>query len=431
MAVSRINLVLIPVVAAIASVGAAAKTACSVKDGNEAVVGTPSYSLVSYLHSEVERRYYFLVDDDDMAGGTWQGLGWDQAAGCAQEAGGYLVHIDDATEQAGIEGILGLSGTPLLDPGATTAGADGFNRGFIWIGATDAGEEGSWRWNGDNDDATPNKELGDGQGWLGGDNWTTAVEAYANWGGTALGYATPNEPDNFPGVQNAAALALEPWPVYGSYGVAGEWNDLNADNTLYFLVEFDDNDNGVGDGMGDGWERHYGLDPAGDDSGADPDDDNLPNVEEHLRGTDPTVASTDGDSYNDDVDNCPLVANDDQLDTDDDGLGDVCDPDKDGDGVVNEGDNCPLVVNVDQLDTDNDGLGDACDADKDGDGMPNDWEENNGLDPLVDDANSDADGDGASNLIEYQNGTDPQDPTSYPKDPKVFLPILNSILLGD
>ena len=35
-------------------------------------------------------------------------------------------------------------------------------------------------------------------------------------------------------------------------------------------------------------------------------------------------------------DNCPFVVNVDQLDTDIDGLGDVCDPDKDNDGIVNE-----------------------------------------------------------------------------------------------
>ena len=31
-------------------------------------------------------------------------------------------------------------------------------------------------------------------------------------------------------------------------------------------------------------------------------------------------------------------------------------------------DNCPLVSNADQLDTDSDGTGDACDTDDDGDG---------------------------------------------------------------
>jgi parallel beta-helix repeat protein len=35
-------------------------------------------------------------------------------------------------------------------------------------------------------------------------------------------------------------------------------------------------------------------------------------------------------------DNCPLMTNLDQIDTNNDGVGDACDPDKDGDGIVNE-----------------------------------------------------------------------------------------------
>ena len=43
----------------------------------------------------------------------------------------------------------------------------------------------------------------------------------------------------------------------------------------------------------------------------------------------------DGDGYNHDTDNCVLVSNPDQKDTDGDGLGDVCDPDADNDGLSN------------------------------------------------------------------------------------------------
>ncbi len=58
---------------------------------------------------------------------------------------------------------------------------------------------------------------------------------------------------------------------------------------------------------------------------------------------------TDGDGVNNDVDNCPDVANPDQADSDGDGIGDACD-------------NCPTVYNPDQLDSDGDGIGDACEV---------------------------------------------------------------------
>jgi uncharacterized repeat protein (TIGR01451 family) len=46
-----------------------------------------------------------------------------------------------------------------------------------------------------------------------------------------------------------------------------------------------------------------------------------------------TVADTDNDGIGDGQDNCPTVANTNQLDTDNDGVGDACEVDADGDGV--------------------------------------------------------------------------------------------------
>ena len=37
------------------------------------------------------------------------------------------------------------------------------------------------------------------------------------------------------------------------------------------------------------------------------------------------------------------------------------DPDSDGDGVLDDVDNCPKIWNPDQIDTDGDGFGDVCD----------------------------------------------------------------------
>lgn len=69
----------------------------------------------------------------------------------------------------------------------------------------------------------------------------------------------------------------------------------------------------------------------------------------------------DGDTVEDDVDNCPGTSNPDQADNDADRRGDLCDPDDDGDGVFDTGDNCPYASNPEQTDNDGDGIGGACD----------------------------------------------------------------------
>jgi len=101
--------------------------------------------------------------------------------------------------------------------------------------------------------------------------------------------------------------------------------------------------------------------------------------------------------------------------------------DFDGDGVSDDQDNCPNTPNVNQLDTDFDGNGNVCDSDDDNDGMPDAYELDNGFDPLnAADADQDADGDGYSNRFEFKAGTDPQDPKSKPANALPWLPLLLS-----
>ncbi len=87
--------------------------------------------------------------------------------------------------------------------------------------------------------------------------------------------------------------------------------------------------------------------------------------------------------------------------------------DSDGDGVLDNADNCPAVANPDQLNTDGDAPGDACDDDDDDDGIPDAYEDAYGMDSKdPDDIYLDNDGDGFSNQEEYNAGSAANDATS-------------------
>ncbi|MGB5326390.1 MAG: thrombospondin type 3 repeat-containing protein [Pseudomonadales bacterium] len=105
----------------------------------------------------------------------------------------------------------------------------------------------------------------------------------------------------------------------------------------------------------------------------------------------------DGDGISGEIDNCPATANSAQTNTDGDGLGDACDPfpndpdnDFDGDGIGGDIDNCPSVSNAGQLDNEGDGLGDACDVDDDNDGLTDTEEALHGSDPYLADTDADS-----------------------------------------
>jgi hypothetical protein len=232
-------------------------------------------------------------------------------------------------------------------------------------------------------------------------------------------------------------------------GMADKWEDDNAglDPTdasdasddedtdgLNNLGEFNNNcdpndSDSEDDGMWDGFEVIFGLNPLIDDSLGDPDDDDLNNLQEFtLRltygsWTSPISADSDGDTMTDGWEVYyhsqdplyltrpwqsfnPLNASDALLDTK-----------YDNDGLINA-DEYAHGSNPWDTDSDDDGLSDydevetyetdPADTDTDGDQCPDGWEVTYGLDPTKSaDGALDIDVDGLANYLEYRFGTKP------------------------
>gem|GEM_PF-1451704 len=222
--------------------------------------------------------------------------------------------------------------------------------------------------------------------------------------------------DNCPAVANSAQINTD--------GDA-QGNECDSDDDNDSLSDSEETSQGTNplkaDSDGDGVRDNLDLFPLNASESKDTDGDGI---------GDNADTDRDNDQVNDAVDNCPMVANSDQLNTDGDALGNACDNDIDGDGVANasdafplnaaefadqdsdtvgdNADNCPLVANSNQLDSDNDKLGDLCDSDKDNDSVanandncpmvPNAAQHNTDGDSMGDACDSDIDGDGATNV---------------------------------
>lgn len=141
-------------------------------------------------------------------------MSWETASACAVSRGGYLAEIEDVAENTAIFNEITTNGGVTF---SNTTAPDGGGGSYVWLGGNDLETEGSWMWDGNNDGLYVPFWLGDASG-------SPVAGHYNNWG---------NEPDDFNG-QDALGLSLNGWPL----GVAGEWNDVDELNTLYFLVEF-------------------------------------------------------------------------------------------------------------------------------------------------------------------------------------------------
>ncbi|MBK7128604.1 MAG: T9SS type A sorting domain-containing protein [Crocinitomicaceae bacterium] len=142
-----------------------------------------------------------------------ENLSWNDAATCAVNRGGMLTEINSQLENDSIFYHVNLAGITA----SNTDAPDGGGAAYLWIGGNDIATEGAWVWDGNND-ATAT------QFWQGTSTGTPVGGLYNNWG---------NEPDDFSG-QDGLGFAFTDWP----FGVAGEWNDIDTANQLYFIIEF-------------------------------------------------------------------------------------------------------------------------------------------------------------------------------------------------
>jgi hypothetical protein len=192
------------------------------------------------------------------------------------------------------------------------------------------------------------------------------------------------------------AVSLSDGMLHVLFGVTVDRDhDLLSDADENLAGTDPDDPDTDGDGMPDGWEVQFGLDPLVNDVAGDVDVDGLSNLDEYRLGTNPHNGDSDGDN----MDDAYEVAHPCLRPGVDDG---EADPDQDD------------LTNADEYIL---GADPCAFTDTDGDGMPDGWELKYsgweflsfgcGLNPYVNDAHVHGDGDCFDNLAEYQNGTDP------------------------
>jgi len=168
------------------------------------------------------------------------------------------------------------------------------------------------------------------------------------------------------------------WPMEGrdrkNSSNACSKSIINITDNNYSFYPNPDTD---GDLIPDCYEIQYGLSETNPlDAQFFNDSDGLTNLEEYNANTNPNIDDTDGDGVNDKIE-VRLGFNPLYGDTDNDGIDDLAEyqsiffTDIDNDGFVGAGDNCLLINNPAQFDSDNDNIGNACDADFNNDNLVN------------------------------------------------------------
>lgn len=179
------------------------------------------FTFIFLIHSHLifgqcidELNIYSFVINDKTYEIVKENRNWEDAAACAVERGGMLAEINDESEQNAIFSELNANANISVN---NTVAPDGGGGSYVWLGGNDLSIEGNWVWDGNNDGTGE-------QFWSGDFNGSPVGGLYNNWG---------DEPDDFGG-QDALGLSLNGWPL----GSAGEWNDVDHTNTLYFIIEY-------------------------------------------------------------------------------------------------------------------------------------------------------------------------------------------------
>ncbi len=198
---------------------------------------------------------------------------------------------------------------------------------------------------------------------------------------------------------------MDPLDATGENGAAYDRDSDGLSNFQEYTYDTDPNDADTDDdGLPDGWEVLYGLNPL--DNGAtdinqgaygDPDVDGITNLTEYIHSTSPIQRDTDEDGL---PDGWEVLYELDPLDN----------------GSIN-------VINGASGDPDNDilnNLGEFTNStsprsnDTDGDVMPDGWEVSNATDPIRDDGYEDVDHDNIPNIFEYYHNSEADNPDSMP-----------------
>ena len=124
--------------------------------------------------------------------------------------------------------------------------------------------------------------------------WALAILNLNPGGSTNLSWT-----DDGSGGRGAVNTVFSRFYLVGRGDIDSDADSLPDAREIYVYHTNPNGSDTDGDGMPDGWETQYGLNPLVNDAASDGDGDSLSNLNEYLNNTDPTNADSDGDGLPD------------------------------------------------------------------------------------------------------------------------------------